>query len=68
MIDVVETNVSNEAEFLTRRQAAVYLKISVATLARWASQGTGPAYYKLAGVTRYLRSDLDDYLAQRRRN
>lgn len=53
--------------YLSRRQAAAYLNISVATLARWASRGTGPAHFKLAGLTRYLRSDLDAFLAERRK-
>ncbi|HEY8008760.1 MAG TPA: helix-turn-helix domain-containing protein [Methylocella sp.] len=54
--------------YLSRRQAAAYLNISVATLARWASRGTGPAYFKLAGLTRYLRSDLDAFLVERRQS
>ena len=53
--------------YLNRRQAAAYLNISVATLARWASKGTGPAYFKLAGLTRYLRSDLEAFLAEHRK-
>lgn len=28
--------------FLTRREAAEYLRVSVPTLERWAQQGTGP--------------------------
>jgi excisionase family DNA binding protein len=53
--------------YLKRQQAAAYLNISVATLARWASQGIGPAYFKLAGSTRYHRSDLEAFLAERRK-
>ncbi|WP_371033306.1 helix-turn-helix transcriptional regulator [Methylosinus sp. PW1] len=63
----METHVNGEILFLTRRQAADYLRLSIATLARWASQGIGPVYYKHAGRTRYLRSDLDAYLAECRR-
>lgn len=50
---------------LTRKDAARYLGISVSTLARWAMEGTGPAYSK-AGRVRYRLSDLDAFIEEHR--
>lgn len=50
---------------LTRKDAARYLGVSVSTLARWAMQGTGPAYSK-AGQVRYRLSDLDAFIEEHR--
>jgi excisionase family DNA binding protein len=53
--------------FMTRKEAADYLDVSVPSLARWASQGIGPAYYKLGRQTRYLQADLDAFIESRRK-
>lgn len=47
---------------LTRKQAAEYLGVSVPTLARWASKGSGPSYYVIGGQARYRIPDLDNYV------
>ena len=52
--------------FLTREQAAKYLGVSVPSLARWASHGSGPAYYKLGRLARYRKDDLDAFIETRR--
>lgn len=36
-------------------------------LAKWRAAGTGPAYVKLGRAVRYCRSDVDAWLASRRR-
>jgi excisionase family DNA binding protein len=36
--------------FLTREEAAKYLRVSIPTLERWASHGVGPPFHKLGGV------------------
>jgi hypothetical protein len=41
---------------LTRQEAAEYLRRSVPTLERWASQGIGPRAIKLGGKDYTLRS------------
>jgi excisionase family DNA binding protein len=53
--------------FMTRKEAAGYLDVSVPSLARWASLGIGPAYYKLGRQTRYLKTDLDAFITSRRK-
>lgn len=50
---------------LTRIQAAEYLNVSVGTLARWASDRTGPAFVKLSqgkGGVRYPTDVLDAFV------
>jgi hypothetical protein len=42
--------------------AAQYLGVQPATLRRWRSLGTGPAYKKLKKAVRYSLEDLQDYL------
>lgn len=55
---------------LSTQEASKYLGIRPNTLARWRSDGKGPAYLKLGegkqGAVRYLKEDLDIWLAQRR--
>lgn len=58
---------THPASYLTRQQAAAYLGVSVPSLARWASQGTGPAHYKLGRFTRYRQDDLDEFVETRRK-
>ncbi|MEZ0018066.1 helix-turn-helix transcriptional regulator [Sinorhizobium fredii] len=50
---------------LSRSEAADYLDVSVATLARWACQDIGPEYIKVGRNTRYPLSKLEEYLAAR---
>ena len=53
-------------EYFDTRAAAGYVDMSPRTLEKLRSIGGGPAYYKLGGI-RYLQSDLDAWLASRRR-
>jgi len=48
---------------LTRQEAADYLGVSVFTLNQWASEDTGPAFFKVGRKCVYRQSDLDAYLA-----
>jgi hypothetical protein len=53
--------------WLTRKEAAEYLKLSVATLNQYASNGTGPVFYRIGspskhGSVRYKQSDLDNFI------
>jgi hypothetical protein len=48
-----------------RREAARYLKVSLSWLAKARLYGTGPVYRKVGRSVRYLRSDLERYLAAR---
>ena len=48
-------------EWLTAAEAAAYLKVRPRTLLLWVRQGRVPAY-RLSGVWRFLRSELDAML------
>jgi hypothetical protein len=63
-------NIDSERLFLTRKEAAAYLsqryfKISAATLARYAVDGTGPLFTSAGGLignrTYYTRENLDSW-------
>ncbi|MBX5144954.1 helix-turn-helix transcriptional regulator [Rhizobium lentis] len=53
---------------LTGPEAAAYLRISDATLARWRSTRRGPIYFKAGGRVLYRVSALLDYVAKNERN
>jgi hypothetical protein len=55
--------------FLDTREAAVFLRISPITLARWRIEGKGPAYRKFGRCVVYARADLTAWSdAQRRQS
>lgn len=59
----------SSTEMLTPEAAGVYLggaddPIPVATLQWWRTTGRGPKYIKIAKRVRYLRQDLDAFLAR----
>lgn len=49
---------------LNRSKAAIYLDVSVSTLARWASHNVGPSYFILGGKARYREDDLKKFVEQ----
>jgi predicted DNA-binding transcriptional regulator AlpA len=52
---------------IRRPDAAKYLGISAATLAKWAVIGGGPPMYKISSAVVYDTDELDAWLAARRR-
>jgi predicted DNA-binding transcriptional regulator AlpA len=49
---------------MTCKEAAVYMRMSIAWLAHQRMAGTGPQYVRLGErAVRYRRSDLDRYIA-----
>ncbi|MBQ7949697.1 MAG: helix-turn-helix domain-containing protein [Alphaproteobacteria bacterium] len=52
--------------FLTESELASYWDVSVKTLQRWRTQGTGPIYTKLGGKTKYSKRAIFEYERQRR--
>jgi hypothetical protein len=48
--------------FLTRREAAERYKLSESTLARLASQGRGPVYYKPIDIALYRPADVEAWI------
>ena len=60
------------SEVFDEHEAGRYLggnasPISPRTLQRQRQTGDGPPFIKVGGAVRYLRADLDRYLAERRR-
>ena len=54
-------------EFLTRDEAAAYLRRSTGTLANWAARRKGPVYYRQEdGAVVYSVEDLADWLTAQR--
>ena len=56
---------------LTRGEAAEFLSVSQATMARWAAERTGPPFVKLAGgngSVRYPTDLLQEFVAARLKN
>jgi predicted DNA-binding transcriptional regulator AlpA len=53
---------------LHRKQAAVYLGLSLSWLDKARLKGDGPAYVQIGGRVVYDTADLDAFLAQHRRS
>ncbi len=51
----------------TRKQAAAYLKLGESTLAKLFLSGDGPPAVKIGRSVRYSITDLDNWMATRRR-
>ena len=62
-----ERSMSKQPEYLSPPEAAEVLGMSVRTLARYRVNGVGPPFHKLCGCVRYVREDLNDWAAARRR-
>lgn len=58
-------NVSSEK--MKTAEAAQYISKSSGWLNKSRMTGDGPVYLKIGGAVRYLRSDLDAWLASKRR-
>ena len=52
---------------LTQEELARRWRVSPRSLERWRSEGTGPAYIKLAGRVVYRLCDVERYEAEQRR-
>jgi excisionase family DNA binding protein len=50
--------------YLSEKEAAAYLAVSMSTLRRWRRAHTGPVHFRFGGVLRYGRSDLDRFIAK----
>ncbi|WP_155248556.1 helix-turn-helix transcriptional regulator [Bradyrhizobium japonicum] len=53
--------------WLTRKEAARYLRLGESTLAKLFVSGTGPAAIKVGRSVRYGLTDLDAWMSSRRR-
>lgn len=52
----------SDGELLTQQETAALLKVSVSTLKRWRTVGTGPRYLRVGRAVRYRRSDVEAWL------
>jgi predicted DNA-binding transcriptional regulator AlpA len=50
---------------LDERDVARWIRVSVATLRYWRSEGKGPRYRKVGQLVRYAPSDVRDWLNSR---
>jgi predicted site-specific integrase-resolvase len=57
MIAEQQTNLLNPA------QAASFLDVSIACLAMWRWRGKEPTYVKTNGKVKYLKADLENFIA-----
>ena len=49
-------------EYMNRQEAADFLRVSIHTLADWASQQKGPRMYKIGRRVLYKKGDLIDFV------
>lgn len=52
--------------YLKPTEAAEFLRTSTSTLAKRRLNGDGPKYCRIGRAIRYLKSDLDEYMARSR--
>ena len=52
--------------YLKPREAAEFLRTSPSTLAKRRLNGDGPKFCRIGRAIRYLKSDLDEYMARSR--
>ena len=55
--------VAAPSDYLTTKQAAKALALSVSTLEGWRPRGTGPAWVRIGTAIRYSRADLNAWVA-----
>lgn len=56
------TEIDPQPLLLTEREVALALKMSLATVRRWRTAGTGPRWFKVGAAVRYRRADLNIYV------
>lgn len=64
---VERAHIDEPQPWLTRREAAAYLRLGESTLAKLFISGAGPAAIKIGKSVRYARNDLDKWMVERRR-
>jgi excisionase family DNA binding protein len=48
--------------FITEKEAAAYLTVSITTMRRWRLNGTGPKSFHTGDIVRYRREDIDAWV------
>jgi excisionase family DNA binding protein len=57
---------SRPDRLMTVEELAAYLRKPVKTIYQWNSRGDGPPYFKVGRSALYHRSDVDQWLGERR--
>ena len=57
---------SQVAAYLTERELAEYLNVSVAAIRRWRLRGEGPRFHKFCALVRYSVADVEAWAESRR--
>jgi len=53
----------NTSQYLTTKEAAAYLKVSVSRMVKWrAEKNSGPLYFTIGKSIRYRITDLDNFV------
>ena len=48
--------------YVSEKEAAAILDVSLSTIRRWRKNGSGPAFFRFGGVLRYSRAALDEFV------
>jgi excisionase family DNA binding protein len=67
MTDSTNTTREQKPVWLTRKEAAEYLKLGASTLAKLFVSGDGPPAIKIGRSVRYSCADLNDWMVAKRR-
>jgi excisionase family DNA binding protein len=59
---------SSKATFLSEKEAAIYLGISLSTIRRWRKTADGPKFYRHGNVLRYRQEALEEFISQNTRS
>ncbi len=54
-----------QPEYLSPKQAAIYLSVTPKVLEHWRRRGVGPRHHRVGKRIRYSRRVLDAYMAER---
>jgi excisionase family DNA binding protein len=54
--------------YLSEKEVATYLNVSLSTIRRWRRNASGPAFFRFGGVLRYSQAAVDEFIANRTTN
>ena len=54
----------SSSAFLSEKEAAAYLSVSLSTIRRWRRCDRGPQYFRFGGVLRYSRAALGAFIVR----
>jgi excisionase family DNA binding protein len=54
----------DSSAYLSEKEAAAYLGISLSTIRRWRRRKIGPAFFQFGGVLRYSREAVEQFITK----